>query len=75
MKNACVRPSIAVNSDHAPVLLELYLGRMQRWQVERRPARANLAALRDPEIKQESSDEMTKQISAWGTAHPEAAQE
>ena len=51
MKNACVRPSIAVNSDHAPVLLELYLSRMQRRLVERRPTRANLAALRDPEIK------------------------
>ena len=73
VKNACVRPSIAVGSKHAPALLELYLDRMQKRQVERRPTRANLAALRDPEIKQELSDEMAKQMSAWGTAHPEAA--
>ena len=53
MTNACVRPSLAVASDHAPVYMAINTGRMQRRQRPRsvgaRPA--NIAALRDPDTR------------------------
>ena len=48
MKQAKVRPSIAVESDHFPIYLEFHTGRMQRRQAA--PGRvkpANIGALRN----------------------------
>ena len=43
--NACVKPSIAVNSDHFPLYVEIWTGRMKRRQVTSRQMKpANLGA-------------------------------
>ena len=74
--NACVKPSIAVNSDHFPLYVELWTGRMKRRQVTSRQMKpANLGALRNPDIRLAYGNAIGTAMSAWVEAHPEATLE
>jgi len=73
--NCRARPSLAVNSDHVPVLLQVQLGRMQRKQQQPGRQTANTDALRAPDVKRAYGELVGEKLSAWRVANLNASLE
>jgi len=72
VRNACTRSSLAVDSDHFPVYLEIAIGTMLRRQQPARLKKANIEALLEDDVRQAFADEVGKRIAAHCAAHPNA---
>ena len=72
VQDARVRPSVAVDSDHMPVLLVLLIGRMARVQRPPRAKPPDIEALRDDRLRRAYGEEVGEKMSLWCEAHPEA---
>ena len=76
VKQACTRSALAVESDHIPTYLELFVGRMQRRQKAAGQTKpANIAALRDPATMTAYADAVGLGVAAWLVVHPAASLE
>jgi hypothetical protein len=76
VKQACTRSALAVESDHIPTFLELFVGRMQRRQKAAGQTKpANIAALRDPTTRTAYADAVGSGVAAWLEVHPAASLE
>jgi exonuclease III len=76
VKQACTRSALAVESDHIPTFLELFVGRMQRRQKPAGQTKpANITALRDPTTRTAYADAVGIGIAAWCEVNPAASLE
>ena len=76
VKQACTRIAVAVESDHIPTYLELFVGRMQRRQkMTSQTKPANVSALRIPETRAAYAEAVGSKVAAWLQVHPAASLE
>lgn len=70
VKNARVRPSLAVESDHFPIYIEVLLGRMYRRQALKKVLQPNIGTLRNAETRKAFADCVASKVAEWVGENP-----